>query len=186
MPLATRPPRPVPCVSLQAVADGLSEAENLTLSARECLVFGKLACPPTPSRRCSVHSQASDEACRRCSVHSRASDEACLLMLLPLPLLVTPPSPPPALRLHHSPQTWSRSLRCLIPFKQTLGNFAIFILLTSLASHPAKITSIPDRGTGSPHSSRLGVELPRGARNRGHSVGSQWGRGSGHLGQSPQ
>lgn len=172
MPLATRPPRPVPCVSLQAVTDGLSEAKNLTLSARECLVFGKLACPPTPSRRCSVH--------------SRASDEACLLMLLPLPLLVTPPSPPPALCLHHSPQTWSRSLRCLIPFKQTLGNFAIFILLTSLASHPAKITSIPDRGTGSPHSSRLGVELPRGARNRGHSVGSQWGRGSGHLGQSPQ
>lgn len=82
---------------------------------------------------------------RKCSCHSQASEKTCLLAASPGHSLTRPTwlwYPP-------RPSEWSRLPCCLIPCRQTLENVALFILLTSLASHPVKITSIPYPKDGS-------------------------------------
>lgn len=126
--------------------------------------------PPT---QCSSHS------------HSRASEKTCPF---PLPL-------PAALRSLHlslvptAPLNAVKVLCCPIPSRQTLGNFAICILLTSLASHPVKITSVPNPKDGG-RPLQAGTELlrqgrgSRGAREQGRSAASQRERGPGPRGLS--
>lgn len=58
-----------------------------------------------------------------------------------------------------SPPKWSRSPCCPIPFRQTLGNFAIFILLTSLGLSPVKISSVLPIQRAEANIPRLGMEL---------------------------
>lgn len=93
---------------------------------------------------------------RKCSCHSQASEKTCLLAASPSHSLTCstwlwyPPRP----------SEWSRLPSCLIPCRQTSENVALFILLTSLASHPVKITSIPYPKDGSRHLPP-GLELPK-------------------------